>query len=97
MKTRITGAGKAVQTLEWQAGKPRESGYYFAAWVTQSGSRIVSELWFNRGDGIGTFWAARGYLESFGGPSAFLTKPIDTVYAWADLPEAPDPVALASK
>lgn len=90
MRARITGAGRANQTLCWNPGKPNESGYYMAAWSTQSGQRISSELWFNAGDGVGRWWATRGYLEGFGGQSAFMTKPIETVYAWADLPEAPD-------
>lgn len=90
-RMRITGAGRAVQSVEWHPGKPKESGCYLAAWRAQSGQLIVSEFWFNNGDGRGTWWATRGYLEVFGAPGPFLSNSIDSVYAWATLLEAPDP------
>lgn len=49
--------------IEWNPGKPPESGYYLATLVLPSGNVVTSELWFNTGDGIGRWWSGRGYLD----------------------------------
>lgn len=76
----------------WHAGKPINSGYYLAAWRrTSDGPLTVSELWFNGGDGRGTWWASRGYMPNENLASRTrVPDDIKDVVAWASMPAPPE-------
>lgn len=74
----------AERPLSWTPGNhPAESGYYMVTW--SNGKRLfVSELWFNKLDKGGQWWASRGYLEPIGRPQSIEIK---DVIAYSAMPE----------
>lgn len=76
---------------EWHSDKPIASGYYLVAWRrTADSPPVVSELWFNGGDGRGTWWASRGYMPDENlGRRERVPQEIKNVVAWASMPAPP--------